>query len=752
MSDLRTFFAGTEPWMAAASVTEYGDPVADRDLLAALSPMTTLERLTSPVLLVHGDRDTNVPVAESVQAHQALQARGAPSDLLLLPGEGHTIVGRDHLVELSGARRRLVRSLAVSRDLFADYPAAPADEAVDPDGRLRDELRRARAGLQRAGDRRTDRGRDGAGRRAGRARGDRRVLGRRPADRAALPAGPVPRVVRAADWAAVAAGVEQRHRALNAFLADAYRAAGPPPRRRRPGARGRARRRAAGVGGRAQPRPPADAVGQAWPGQPRAAARRDRPAAHRRRRLGGCRRPPAGAGRPRLRAGQPRQRPRPPCRSSSRRRPGRSRGTPCRCCAPGLAAAAPPACAGAPRIAVLTAGESDNAWFEHRLLADALGVPLARAADLWPRTGRRGRGRRRRRAAPGRRALPPLRRRHARGLPDADRAVAGRAAHRGGAGGPARAGQRPGNGLADDAAAYAWVPTMIRFYLGEEPLLGSVPTWVLADEGQWAQVRDRLHELVVKPVAGYGGRGTVFGPSCSAAELAALQAEVAAAPYRFVAQEPVEATPRRPWSTASCSPAGWTCGCSRSPGPAARPRTARAADPRGARCGAVGSRPRHQGHLADLEALDHVLDAGGQRADVVGVDGREHARRAAGCGPACGRARRRRRRWRAGSSRPPPRPPSRRSRSCPRPASGARGRSRTGSRTPTSPPSRRAGRRSPWCARRRPRARRGTAATGSGRPAGTAWRRRGCCTSGPCWSCRRRSTGPGSRGSSGLTP
>jgi len=101
MSDLRSFFAGTERWMAAASVTEYGDPVADRDMLAAISPMTHLDRLTSPVLLCHGDRDTNVPVAESVQAHEALQARGGPSELLLLPGEGHTIVGRDHVVELS---------------------------------------------------------------------------------------------------------------------------------------------------------------------------------------------------------------------------------------------------------------------------------------------------------------------------------------------------------------------------------------------------------------------------------------------------------------------------------------------------------------------------------------------------------------------------------------------------------------------------------------------------------------------------
>jgi dipeptidyl aminopeptidase/acylaminoacyl peptidase len=102
MSDLRTFFAGTEPWMATASVTEYGDPVTDREMLAAFSPMTHLERLTSPVLFAHGDRDTNVPVAESVQAYQALQAMGTTSDLLLMPGEGHTIVGRDHLVEFSG--------------------------------------------------------------------------------------------------------------------------------------------------------------------------------------------------------------------------------------------------------------------------------------------------------------------------------------------------------------------------------------------------------------------------------------------------------------------------------------------------------------------------------------------------------------------------------------------------------------------------------------------------------------------------
>ncbi len=102
MSDLRTFFAGTEPWMAAASVTEYGDPVADRDLLARISPLAAADRITVPVLLAHGDRDTNVPVGESVQLHEALRARGAVSELVLLSGEGHALVGRDHLVELSG--------------------------------------------------------------------------------------------------------------------------------------------------------------------------------------------------------------------------------------------------------------------------------------------------------------------------------------------------------------------------------------------------------------------------------------------------------------------------------------------------------------------------------------------------------------------------------------------------------------------------------------------------------------------------
>ena len=98
----------------------------------------------------------------------------------------------------------------------------------------------------------------------------------------------------------------------------------------------------------------------------------------------------------------------------------------------------------------------------------------------------------------------------------------------------------PGNGVADDAAGYAWVPAMIRFYLGEEPLLDSVDTWVLADPAAWAAVRGRLGRLDVEEVAGYGGRRVVHGPACSRAELDALRAEITAAPHRFVAREPLE--------------------------------------------------------------------------------------------------------------------------------------------------------------------------------------------------------------------
>jgi len=89
MSDLLTFYRDTEPWIAAAAVSKYGDPVADRDLLERLSPMNQVDRITAPLLVAHGELDTNVPIGEARQVVSALRQRGREVQYLELPGEGH---------------------------------------------------------------------------------------------------------------------------------------------------------------------------------------------------------------------------------------------------------------------------------------------------------------------------------------------------------------------------------------------------------------------------------------------------------------------------------------------------------------------------------------------------------------------------------------------------------------------------------------------------------------------------------------
>lgn len=101
MSHLAGFFAETETWMAAASVTEYGDPARDPELIRTLSPLERFSADMSPTLLLHGEQDTNVPVGESRRAYERLVEVGATASLLLLPGQGHTIVGRDSRIALT---------------------------------------------------------------------------------------------------------------------------------------------------------------------------------------------------------------------------------------------------------------------------------------------------------------------------------------------------------------------------------------------------------------------------------------------------------------------------------------------------------------------------------------------------------------------------------------------------------------------------------------------------------------------------
>ncbi|RSM51268.1 peptidase [Actinoplanes sp. ATCC 53533] len=94
MSNFATFYEHTEPWIAAAAVSKYGDPVADAELLRDLSPITHIDRLTTPLMIVHGENDSNVPVIEAEQVVAALTARGVRHRYLLFPDEGHELQHR----------------------------------------------------------------------------------------------------------------------------------------------------------------------------------------------------------------------------------------------------------------------------------------------------------------------------------------------------------------------------------------------------------------------------------------------------------------------------------------------------------------------------------------------------------------------------------------------------------------------------------------------------------------------------------
>jgi dipeptidyl aminopeptidase/acylaminoacyl peptidase len=87
--NFETFFANTEPWMAAISTSEYGDPATQGEMLRALSPIHRLDRIRTPLIILHGANDTNVPVIEAEQIVANLRARNVPVDYILFPNEGH---------------------------------------------------------------------------------------------------------------------------------------------------------------------------------------------------------------------------------------------------------------------------------------------------------------------------------------------------------------------------------------------------------------------------------------------------------------------------------------------------------------------------------------------------------------------------------------------------------------------------------------------------------------------------------------
>jgi uncharacterized circularly permuted ATP-grasp superfamily protein len=93
-----------------------------------------------------------------------------------------------------------------------------------------------------------------------------------------------------------------------------------------------------------------------------------------------------------------------------------------------------------------------------------------------------------------------------------------------------------GTGVADDKSIYPYVPDMIRFYLGEEPLLSNVPTYVLRRKEDREYALAHLSELVVKEVHGAGGYGMLIGPAATQEQLSAFRERIIAAPEKYIAQ------------------------------------------------------------------------------------------------------------------------------------------------------------------------------------------------------------------------
>ena len=189
-----------------------------------------------------------------------------------------------------------------------------------------------------------------------------------------------------------------------------------------------------------------------------------------------------------------------------------------------------------PTVAVLTPGAYNSAYFEHAFLAQQMGVELVEGQDLFVHNEtvymRTTRGPQRvhviyRRVDDD--FLDPLafRRDSMLGVP--------------GLFGAYRAGRVTlanaiGTGVADDKSIYPYVPEMVRFYLGEEPILRNVPTYMLHQAEDRDYALAHLAELVVKEVHGAGGYGMLIGPTASAAEREAFRARILAAPDRYIAQ------------------------------------------------------------------------------------------------------------------------------------------------------------------------------------------------------------------------
>ena len=199
-----------------------------------------------------------------------------------------------------------------------------------------------------------------------------------------------------------------------------------------------------------------------------------------------------------------------------------------------------------PQIVVLTPGVHNSAYYEHAYLARLMGVPLVEGRDLVVHdnmaymrttTGLRQVDVIYRRVDDD--FIDPLTFRRDSGLGAAGLFNAYRA-------GNVAIANAPGTGVADDKAVYAYVPDIIHYYLGEDPILPNVKTYLCREADQLDHVLVHLDELVVKEVGASGGYGMLVGPHASAAEREDFAARLTSNPSNYIAQPTIQL------STAPC--------------------------------------------------------------------------------------------------------------------------------------------------------------------------------------------------------
>jgi uncharacterized circularly permuted ATP-grasp superfamily protein len=194
----------------------------------------------------------------------------------------------------------------------------------------------------------------------------------------------------------------------------------------------------------------------------------------------------------------------------------------------------------APRVVLLTPGVFNSAYFEHSYLAQQMGIALVEGRDLACQDGRVWM-----RTTQGLEPVDVIYRRIDDDFLDpdvfrSDSMLGVRGLMEVYAQGRVAIANAPGTGVADDKLIYAYVPEMVRYYLGEEPIIENVPTYLCSRPDDQAYVLAHLNELVVKAVSEAGGYGMLIGPHASQAEILEFDEKIKADPRNFIAQPTLE--------------------------------------------------------------------------------------------------------------------------------------------------------------------------------------------------------------------